>query len=106
MSDNRELLQTILEYIQDGDYQLANRKIKDYLDGLNRLSKKELKEQELKKACEIVEQYGRRIGRDLVIVLCEDETVSVAPANWNADVVNDDLYTALKDAEACRHDDY
>jgi hypothetical protein len=58
---------------------------------------KEQEMEELKKACVLVENICRSLGRDCTVVFHRDG-VSVAPPEWAGDSTGDTLFEALEDA--------
>lgn len=55
-------------------------------------------DEELMRACKLVENFARSIGPDCQIIFIK-RGVSVAPLSWSGDVTEIDLFTALTRAE-------
>ena len=55
------------------------------------------KNDELEKACRLVENACRSIGRDCQVMFLDDG-VSLAPTNWAGDSWGDTLFDAIQDA--------
>lgn len=58
-------------------------------------------EEELRNACQLVENWARSLGEDCEIILSLGD-VQVAPASWSGCVNEIDLFTALTEASKTR----
>ena len=58
---------------------------------------------ELKRACEIVERHIRAIGDNCQVITSVDG-VELAPISWTGSVFEKDLYSAIKEGRRVSHD--
>ncbi len=59
------------------------------------------KDTELQKACRLIENIARGLGKDCTIMFLRD-SVTIAPPSWSGESSGENLYWAIMDAEASK----